>query len=160
MLRMDISSPARVLFITRGRLRVSVATQPDKEPERTIMGRKSHFIELRVDSGSQQRPPLPVFRQSKSGLQDGTGFACRPMHPFDSFAAYRDNRLPGLRCRAPEVDPDQAIRTIRVTPERFAGRLKTLSGDQTAALHTTDNIAKSGIECILLFVREVRDYDF
>ncbi|MAK94613.1 MAG: hypothetical protein CMQ69_08410 [Gammaproteobacteria bacterium] len=60
-----------------------------------------------------------------------------------------------------EVDPDQASRTIRVTP----GALRWLPESpfraaKPLAFHTTDNNAKSGIKCILLFVCEVRDHDF
>ena len=52
------------------------------------------------------------------------GLLIGPMHPFDSFAAYRDNRSPGLTC-GPEVDPDQANIKSESSPQRFSGRLKS-----------------------------------
>ena len=68
------------------------------------MGRKSHFTEL------QSRLRIPA-KAAVAGVPPVYTAVCRmargllswPMHPFDSFAAYRDNRSPGLRCRAPRL---------------------------------------------------------
>jgi hypothetical protein len=60
-----------------------------------------------------------------------------------------------------EANPDQAIRTIRVTPGALRWPPENpFRATKPRAFHTTDNIAKSGIKGILLFVREVRDHDF
>ena len=71
----------------------SIANQPDKEPERTIMGRKSHFTglqsQLRVPAKAAVAGVPPVYRAVCRMAQ---GLLAVPMHPFDSFATCRDSR--------------------------------------------------------------------
>ena len=96
MWRMDMPGPARVLFITRGRL--PQALPPSRIRSRTApsWGARATSPGFRVGSGFQQRPPLPVFRQSTERSAEWHSLLIGPKHPFDSFAAYRDNRSPGL----------------------------------------------------------------
>ena len=93
------------------------------------MGRKSHFTglqrQLRIPAKAAVAGVPPVYRAVCRMAQ---GLLTTPMHPFDSFAACRDSRSPGLRCRAPRLIPIRRSEQSESPPERFAGRLKTLSG--------------------------------